>query len=72
MKTIKDETTIIISRVTSKFVRKIDVFEDAKEKRCKGYIKKLKWHLIISIMMLLYYQNWKITVKKQVWIADTN
>jgi hypothetical protein len=40
MKTIKDETTIIISRVTSKFVRKIDVFEDAKEKRCKGYIKK--------------------------------
>jgi hypothetical protein len=41
MKTIKYETTIIISRVTSKFVRKMDVFEDAKEKRCKGYIKNL-------------------------------
>jgi hypothetical protein len=24
-------------------------------------IKKFKWHLNISIMMLLYSQNWKIT-----------
>jgi hypothetical protein len=43
-----------------------------KEKRCKGYIKKLKWHLNILIMMLLYYHNWKITAAQQVWITDAN
>jgi len=40
-KTSKDNTTIIILRVTSKFVRKIDVFEDVKEKTCNCYIKNL-------------------------------
>jgi hypothetical protein len=32
MKTSKDKTMIIISRVTSGFIRKIDVFKDVKEK----------------------------------------
>jgi len=41
MKTSKDKTTIIFSRVISEFVQKVDVFEDVKEKRCKGYKKKL-------------------------------
>jgi hypothetical protein len=40
MKTSKDETMFIISRLTNEFVRKMGIFEDAKEKRCKGYIKK--------------------------------
>jgi hypothetical protein len=38
-KTSKDKTTIIISQVTSKFVRKMDVFEDMNENICKGYKK---------------------------------
>jgi hypothetical protein len=41
MKISKDKTTIIFSRVISEFVQKVDVFEDVKEKRCKGY-KKIK------------------------------
>jgi hypothetical protein len=45
----------------SEFVQKVDVFEDVKEKRCKGYKKKIKWHVSISIMMLWYFHNWKIT-----------
>jgi hypothetical protein len=72
MKTSKDKITITISWVTSKFVWKIDVFKDTKEKRCIVYIKKIKWHLNISIMMLLYFHNWKITAAKQVWITDAN
>jgi hypothetical protein len=40
MKVSKDETTIIISWVTSKFVQKTNVFEDVKENRCKVYIYK--------------------------------
>jgi hypothetical protein len=72
MKTSKDKTTITISWVTSEFVWKINVFEDMKGKRCKGYIKKFKWHLNVSIMMLLYSYNWKITAAKQVWITYAN
>jgi hypothetical protein len=41
-----------------------------KEKRCKGYLNKFRWKL--SIMMLLYYDNWKIIAAKQVWITDMN
>ena len=33
MKTNKDEITITISRVRSEYVRKMDVFEDTKEKK---------------------------------------
>jgi len=33
---------IEISRITSEFVRKINVFEDAKENRCNGYKNKIK------------------------------
>jgi hypothetical protein len=40
MKISKHETTITISLVTNEFVRKIDVFVEVREKRCKGYKKK--------------------------------
>jgi hypothetical protein len=57
MKTSKYETMFMISQVTNNFVRKMNIFKDAKEKRCKGYIKKIfRWHLNISIMML-YFHN---------------
>jgi hypothetical protein len=67
MKTRKDETTITISRVTSEFVQKMKVLKTWKKERCKCYINKFKWNLNISIMMLLYCHNWKITATKQVW-----
>jgi len=72
MKTSKEETAISISRVINKYVWKMDISEETKEKRCKGYTKKIKWNLNISIMMLLYCNNWKIIAVKQVWIMDTN
>jgi hypothetical protein len=75
MKTSKVETAITISRVINKFVWKMDISEDAKEKRKKDkkvIQKKIKWNLNISIMMLLYCNNWKIIASKQVWIMDAN
>jgi hypothetical protein len=49
----------------------MNAFEDVKENICKCY-KKIKQHLNISIIMLLYYHNWKITEAKQVWVIDVN
>jgi len=37
----KDKTMITISRVTSEFIWKMDVFKDAKAKRWKCYIRNL-------------------------------
>ena len=49
MKTSNNKTTITIFQVTSEFVWEMNVFEDVKKKRCKDYIKKIKWDQYIYI-----------------------
>jgi hypothetical protein len=50
---------IMISRITSEFVWKC-MFLKMQRKQMQRLLKKFKWHLNISIMMLLYCHNWKM------------
>jgi hypothetical protein len=66
MKTSKEKTMIIILQVTSEFVWKNECFLRRERKKMQMLYKKFKWHINISVMMLLCCHNWKITAAKQV------